>query len=115
MRTSDIAQNIGRNPMPAQQQPCAAEQAGGKEYPKGKAQDGADLAPLASGFACRTQPGTCHRDARQAPGIAHQINRVDQPVYTKAFCAGIMAEQHTIEKAEGLQGNVAACKHTRRV
>lgn len=86
-----------------------------KKHRKRQPQDGADPAPLPSGFARCAQAGARHRHAGQASGVQHQIRRVDQPVHAQPFCARKMAEQDAVKKAERLQRQIAAGEHPGRI
>ena len=110
-----VAQQRDGDPVAEQQHHCGAGSAQGKKHRKRQPQDGADPAPLPSGFACCAQAGACHRYAGQASGVQHQIRRVDQPVHAQPLRACKITEQDAVKEAERLQRQIAAGEHPGRI
>ena len=110
-----VTQQRDSDPVAKQQHHCGAGSAQRKKHRKRQPQDGADPAPLPSGFARCAQAGARHRHAGQASGVQHQIRRVDQTVHAQPFCACKMAEQDAVKEAERLKRQIAAGEHPGRI
>lgn len=115
LRRARIAENAVCNPVAAQQQHRRAHKRKREEHRKRKPKDRAGFVLLPRRLARRRQPRTRHRHARKAAGVQYQIHRIGKPVHAQSFRTCKPAEHHAINKAERLQGDVAAREHPGRI
>lgn len=66
-------------------------------------------------LARRRQARARHRYTGEAPRVEHEIHRVREPEHAESLRARKPAQHHAVDKAERLQGEIAAGEHTRRI